>query len=120
VTYGDVRRREEVEHSGYSFREADVGFHRELFGRWEAEANRLLEAETAEERLVLPAYEAALKCSHVFNVLDARGAFSVTERAAHIQRIRRLACGCAAAHLERRAGRAAGAAEDGASGEVRS
>ncbi len=52
--------------------------------------------------LVLPAYEATLKCSHLFNVLDARGAFSVTERAASIRRIRRLACRCAAAHVAQR------------------
>jgi glycyl-tRNA synthetase alpha chain len=108
VTYGDVRRSEEVEHSDYSFHEADVPFFHEQFGRWEAEADRLLNRErTQDERsrpapLVLPAYEAVLKCSHLFNVLDARGALSVTERAAHIQRIRRLACGCAEAYLAAR------------------
>ena len=52
--------------------------------------------------MVIPAYEAALKCSHLFNVLDARGAFSVTERAANIQRVRRLACLCADAWLAKR------------------
>jgi glycyl-tRNA synthetase alpha chain len=57
---------------------------------------------SAPAPLVLPAYEATLKCSHLFNVLDARGALSVTERAAHIQRIRRLACDCARAWLARR------------------
>jgi len=103
VTYGQVRRAEEVEHSAYSFEKADVGFHRELFERWAVEAGRLLDAGGAgAPPLILPAYEATLKCSHVFNVLDARGAFSVTERAAHIQRIRRLACRCAEAYLERR------------------
>jgi glycyl-tRNA synthetase alpha chain len=109
VTYGEVRRFEEVEHSGYAFEEADVPFHREQFERWEREAGRLLDRTAAGEAeepqatpLVLPAYEATLKCSHIFNVLDARGAFSVTERAAHIQRIRRLACRTAAAYLAQR------------------
>ncbi|MDX1389029.1 MAG: glycine--tRNA ligase subunit alpha [Acidobacteriota bacterium] len=99
VTYGEVRLQEEREQSEYSFREADVGFFREQFNRWETEAGRVLEIETP---LVLPAYEGALKCSHLFNVLDARGAFSVTERAAYIQRIRRLACRCADAYLVQR------------------
>ncbi len=108
VTYGEVRRREEVEHSAYSFREADVALFRGQFERWEAEAKRLLsrtvraEGEERAAPLVVPAYEAALKCSHLFNVLDARGALSVTERAASIQRIRRLACRCAEAYLRQR------------------
>ena len=58
--------------------------------------------EGTVDPVVLPAYEATLKCSHLFNVLDARGAFSVAERAACIQRIRRLACRCAAVYLEQR------------------
>jgi glycyl-tRNA synthetase alpha chain len=108
VTYGEVRRREEVEHSAYSFRAADVSFFREQFARWEAEAQRLLapprDGDPAGEHgpLVIPAYEAALKCSHLFNVLDARGALSVTERAACIQRIRRLACSAAERYLAQR------------------
>jgi glycyl-tRNA synthetase alpha chain len=110
VTYGEVRRSEEVEHSVYSFREADVELFRRHFSDWEAEAGRLLarteekEGETVAAPLVLPAYEAVLKCSHLFNVLEARGALSVTERAASIQRIRRLACRCADAHLRKRQG----------------
>src|SRR6185503_13132039 len=96
ITYGDVRHREEVEHSIYSFREADVAQFRAHFENWEAEAGRL-----AALPLVVPAHEAVLKCSHLFNVLDARGALSVTERAAFIQRIRKLACAVAAAHLAR-------------------
>ena len=96
ITYGDVRKREEVEHSIYSFREADVTMLRSMFEMWEKEAARLVEIP-----LVLPAHEAVLKCSHLFNVLNARGAISVTERAAFIQRIRKLACAVAAAHLER-------------------
>ena len=70
------------------------------FDDWEAEAGRLLDRKAGP--LILPAYEATLKCSHLFNVLDARGALSVTERAAHIQRIRRLACRSATAYLEQR------------------
>lgn len=97
VTYGDVRRKEEVEHSKYSFLGADLDLLATQFERYEGEATRLL---AGDEALVLPAYEAVLKCSHLFNVLDARGALSVTERAAHIRRIRKLACGCAAAYCE--------------------
>ena len=70
------------------------------FARYEADAGRLLDLEKGA--LVLPAYEATLKCSHLFNVLDARGALSVTDRAAHIQRIRKLACRAADAWLEKR------------------
>ena len=103
ITYGDVRFLEEVEHSRYSFQQADVTLMREQFARWEAEGARLLDAEAVGGRpLVLPAYEATLKCSHLFNVLDARGALSVTERAASIQRIRRLACRAAEAWVARR------------------
>jgi glycyl-tRNA synthetase alpha chain len=109
VTYGEVRRAEEVEHSVYSFDEADTALLGAQFDQWEAEAHRLLPArdeqqeDVAEARsLVLPAYEATLKCSHLFNVLDARGAFSVTERAAYIQRIRRLSCRSAEAYLDQR------------------
>jgi len=105
LTYGQVRREEEVEHSVYSFRAADPAFLRGQFDAWERESERLLAADEAAEAtgsLVLPAYEAALECSHLFNVLDARGALSVTERAASIQRVRRLACRAAAAWLARR------------------
>ena len=87
ITYGDVRRQEEVEHSIYSFREADVALLRAQFEQWEQEAARVVAIP-----LVVPAHEGVLKCSHLFNVLDARGALSVTERAAFIQRIRKLAC----------------------------
>jgi len=107
LTYGDVRRGDELEQSIYAFEEADVALLHAQFEQWEGEAGRLLSpAEPAAARrawpLVLPAYEATLKCSHLFNVLDARGAFSVTERAAFMKRIRSLACRCAAAFLDRR------------------
>ena len=100
ITYGDVRLREEVEHSIYSFREADVSMFRRLFDFWEKEAMRLAQLEPRP--LVVPAHEGVLKCSHLFNVLDARGALSVTERAAFIQRIRKVACLVADAHVAQR------------------
>jgi glycyl-tRNA synthetase alpha chain len=103
LTYGEVRRQEEIEHSVYSFRAADVDFLRRQFEQWESEAERLLGSREGEDDVVLlPAYEATLKCSHLFNVLDARGAFSVAERAASIQRIRRLACRCASEYVVQR------------------
>jgi glycyl-tRNA synthetase alpha chain len=96
-TYGQVRRPEEVELSRYYFEVADVEFHRAQLEGYEREAGRCLEAG-----LVLPAYECALKCSHLFNVLDARGAVSVTERVALIKRVRDLAVACARAWTESR------------------
>jgi glycyl-tRNA synthetase alpha chain len=90
VDYGQVRHQDEVEFSRYYFELADVDFLRQRFDGHEREAGRCLEAG-----LVLPAYEGALKCSHLFNVLDARGAVSVTERVALIKRVRALAVACA-------------------------
>jgi glycyl-tRNA synthetase alpha chain len=109
LSYGDVRHAEEVEHSRYSFLEADVALLSRHFDDWERDALRLLELRSADDEsaaLVLPGYEATLRCSHLFNVLDARGALSVTERAASIARVRRLACRAADAYVEarRRAG----------------
>ncbi len=95
VTYGEVAHRDEVEFSRHNFEEADVRLHADLFDRFEAECRRLL-----ERGLVLPAYDHCMKCSHVFNVLDARGAISVAERQAYILRVRALARACAAAYLE--------------------
>jgi len=95
-SYGDVRHEEEVELSKYSFETADVGFVTLLFDRYEAEARRALDAG-----LVIPAYEATLACSHQFNILDARGAVSATDRVGLIRRVRDLACACARAHLEK-------------------
>jgi glycyl-tRNA synthetase alpha chain len=96
-TYGQVRHQDEVELSRYYFEVADVEFHKAQFEGYEREAGRCLEAD-----LVLPAYDCALKCSHLFNVLDARGAVSVTERVALIKRVRDLAVACAKAYLESR------------------
>ncbi|MCZ6600578.1 MAG: glycine--tRNA ligase subunit alpha, partial [Acidobacteria bacterium] len=99
ITYGEVRHRDEFEQSSYAFKTADVELLQEMFDRHEAEARRTLAAG-----LVIPAYEHALRCSHTFNMLDARGAVSVTERPALIGRVRRLACAMADAWLEQRAG----------------
>jgi len=95
VTYGEVRHQDEYEQSKYGFQVADVAT---LFERHENEAARTLEAG-----LVVPAYEHALRCSHTFNLLDARGAVSVTERPVLIARVRRLACATAEAWLQQRA-----------------
>jgi glycyl-tRNA synthetase alpha chain len=123
IDYGQVRHQDEVEFSKYYFEVADVDFLRAQFEGWERESGRCL-----ERGLVLPAYEGALKCSHLFNVLDARGAVSVTERVALIRRVRRLAVACAEAYVASRerlgfpllaaGARAAGAeAPGGAAGE---
>jgi glycyl-tRNA synthetase alpha chain len=97
VSYGDVYRQNEVEQSKYNFELANTGMLFEHFVEFEAEAKRLIEAQC-----VLPAYEMVLKCSHTFNLLDARGAISVTERAAYIGRIRNLARLVAQAYYEAR------------------
>jgi glycyl-tRNA synthetase alpha chain len=86
VTYRDVYHQNEVEQSKYNFEEANVQWLLQLFNDYEREAKRLM-----ERALVLPGYEMVLKCSHTFNLLDARGAISVTERAAYIARVRTLA-----------------------------
>jgi glycyl-tRNA synthetase alpha chain len=97
VTYGQVRHQDEVESSKYYFEVADVDFFKAQFDGWEKEAGRCLEAG-----LVIPAYECTLKCSHLFNVLDARGAISVTGRVAAIKRVRDLAVAAAKAYVESR------------------
>jgi glycyl-tRNA synthetase alpha chain len=97
VRYGEVRHQDEVESSRYYFEVADVSFYQQIFEGMEREAKRCLGAG-----LVLPAYEAALKCSHAFNVLDARGAVSVTERVGLMKRVRDLAVGCAKAYVASR------------------
>ena len=91
VTYGDVRLAEEQQFSRYNFELADVGMLWKLFDAHEAECQRLLKRKDA----ILPAYEQALKCSNTFNLLDARGAISVTERVGVIGRVRKLAVGAA-------------------------
>jgi glycyl-tRNA synthetase alpha chain len=86
VTYGDVYHQNEVEQSKYNFEASDPTWLLSQFGDYEREAKRLIEAG-----LPLPGYEMVMKCSHTFNLLDARGAISVTERAAYIARVRTLA-----------------------------
>ena len=97
ITYGDIHYRGEVEHSTYNFDEADVNMLFELFNMYEAEAKRL-----AEKGLVLPAYDYVLKCSHTFNLLDARNAISVTQRTGFISRVRAVASMCCEKYLGQR------------------
>ncbi len=97
VKYREVFHRSEVEFSRYSFQESDPKMLFELFTIYETECKRLL-----GRGLPLPAYDHCLKCSHVFNLLDARGAISVTERAAYIGRVRDCARGCAEGYLKTR------------------
>lgn len=97
VTYGQVHHQQEVEQSTYNFEIADVDLLFTMFSQYETESKRII-----EQALVLPAYEYCLKCSHTFNLLDARGAISVTERTGYITRIRNLARACAEAYLKQR------------------
>ncbi|MGB8873933.1 MAG: glycine--tRNA ligase subunit alpha [Desulfobaccales bacterium] len=97
VTYGDVHHRGEVEHSIYNFEQADVDMLFRLFSMYEAESSRI-----AGLGLVLPAYDYCLKCSHTFNLLNARGAISVAERNSLIGRVRNLARLCAEGYLKQR------------------
>ena len=98
VSYRDVYHQNEVEQSAYNFEHSDVEFLLGAFGSHEKQAKYLM-----EQQLALPAYEQVLKAAHSFNLLDARGAISVTERAAYIARIRNLARSVAAAYLDSRA-----------------
>jgi glycyl-tRNA synthetase alpha chain len=89
-TYGDVFLQNEYEQSKYSFETADAAMLFQLFNMYEKEAQRAL-----DDKLVIPSYDYVLKCSHVFNLLDAQGAISVTERTGYIGRVRNLARNCA-------------------------
>jgi glycyl-tRNA synthetase alpha chain len=97
VTYGDVYHQNEVEQSKYNFEHSNVEMLFRHFNEYESEAKRLIAAG-----LALPAYEMVMKCSHTFNLLDARGAISVTERAAYIGRVRALARAVAQAYYDSR------------------
>ena len=97
VKYGDMRFQFEFENSKYAFELADRDQHFKWFDDYEKEAKRIL-----DEGLVLPAYDYVLKCSHVFNVLDSRGAISTTERMAYILRVRNLARKCAEVYVQNR------------------
>jgi glycyl-tRNA synthetase alpha chain len=107
VAYGDVFRQAEEEYSRYNFEAANVALLFQHFRDAEAECKALLAAGEQEERhvLALPAYDQCLKASHVFNLLDARGVISVTERQSYILRVRDLAKACGAAWLRTEAGR---------------
>lgn len=111
VTYADVRLADEVQFSVYNFELADVPTLWQLFELHEKECRRLLEAypHYPEKRRfpVLAAYDQVLKCSHLFNLLDSRGAISVTERVAVIGRVRRLAVGVAQTWLDQQSREAA-------------
>ncbi len=100
TTYRDVFHQQEVEQSAYNFEHADVKMLLELFNKYEAEAARII-----NKSLAIPAYEYCLKCSHTFNILDARGAISVTERTGYIARIRKIARACAKVYLGRKEAR---------------
>ena len=98
LSYGDVYLQNEQEQSAYNFEHSNVDFLLTAFGAHEGNARHLM-----EQQLALPAYEQVLKAAHTFNLLDARGAISVTERAAYIGRIRNLARAVAASYLDSRA-----------------
>ena len=97
IKYGDIHHQTEVEFSHYNFEEADTDMLFQLFGMYEKESLRL-----AEKDLVFPAYDFVLKCSHTFNLLDARNAISVTERAGYIGRVRNMAKLCAEGYVKQR------------------
>ncbi|MDY6935907.1 MAG: glycine--tRNA ligase subunit alpha [Spirochaetota bacterium] len=98
ISYGEIHLRDEFEFSHYNFNIADIDKHFKLFDIYEMECMAIL--ENPDVRIVLPAYDYVLKCSHVFNMLDARGAISVTERVGYIARVRKLARLCAKQYLE--------------------
>ncbi|HEX3015652.1 MAG TPA: glycine--tRNA ligase subunit alpha [Desulfobacteria bacterium] len=97
VTYGDVFHQSEVDYSHYNFEVADTSALFQMFDMYEKESQRVV-----EKGLVQPAYDYVLKCSHTFNLLDARGAISVTERTSYIARVRNMARSCAQAYVEQR------------------
>jgi glycyl-tRNA synthetase alpha chain len=97
ITYGDIHHQGEVEFSKYNFEESDPKMLFKLFNMYEKESRTIL-----AKGLVHPAYDYCLKCSHVFNLLEARGAISVTERTGYIARVRILARGVAEAYLKQR------------------
>ncbi len=97
ISYGDVYHQNEVDYSTYNFKVSNADMLFQLFEMYEAETHKVIEAG-----LVQPAYDYALKCSHTFNLLDARGAISVTERQSFIARVRALAKLCAEAYVAQR------------------
>ena len=110
VTYGDVFRQAEEEYSRYNFEHADTAILFQHFKDAEAECRSLLErgARANAHMMALPAYDQCIKASHAFNLLDARGVISVTERQSYILRVRELAKACGAAWLKTAGGRSRG------------
>jgi glycyl-tRNA synthetase alpha chain len=98
VLYGDVHLETEREFSTYNFEEADSAMLRKLFDQYEAESQKLIQSRA----LTYPAYDLCLKCSHVFNLLDARGSLSVAERTNYIARVRNLAKLAASSYVKKR------------------
>jgi len=96
VTYGEVHLEDEKQFSKYNFEVADIELLRNSFNGWEAETHRLLDTG-----LILPAYDCVMRCSHLFNMLEARGAISVSERTTFIAKIRALAARVAREYLEK-------------------
>ena len=94
-TYADIHKDDEVQFSTYNFEHADPEMHINLFNLYEAECKKLLKAG-----LALPAYDYVLKCSHAFNMLDARGAIGVAQRTDYISRVREISRGSAVAYLK--------------------
>jgi len=97
ITYQDIYKISEIEHCHYNFNDANIDFLFELFNLYEKESVAII-----QKGFIAPGYDACLKCSHVFNLLDARGAISVTERMAYILRIRKLAQAAAKGYMEKR------------------
>ncbi|MBD0269703.1 glycine--tRNA ligase subunit alpha [Pseudanabaena sp. FACHB-2040] len=97
ITYGDIHMQGEIEHSTYNFDESDPELLFTLFNLYQKEAEQLM-----DKGLVLPAYDYVLKCSHAFNLLDARGVISVTERTRYIRQVRGLARRVAQLYLQQR------------------
>lgn len=97
ITYGDLFTQNELEQSTYNFETANIELMLKHFGDWESECNQAIEKE-----LPLVAYEMVLKCSHLFNILDARKAISVTERQGYILRVRNLAKKVATSYYQKR------------------
>ena len=97
IPYGEIHHEDEVQFSKYNFEEADIKTQFDLFEMYAGEVKRLL-----DKNLVLPAYDYVLKCSHTFNILDARKAIGVGERTTYINRIRTLAKNCALIYLKMR------------------
>ena len=95
VTYGMVHLEDERQWSRYNFEQADVAMLKRHFEDWESETRRMLETG-----LVLPAYDGVIKCSHLFNLLEARGAISVSERTAYVGRVRNIARKVAGKYME--------------------